>query len=143
GRAIRVGRGGEWHAWTDGPEAEPAHVENAAQEETGEDGHAFGGRAGDRAGLRVQLDDDLLVNRNVEAARVAVADEQVFGTKDVRRPLRGEADVDTRHGEEAIVAGIVGDARPDARGDAVVEQIGERELGEVADATAATAEQRR
>src|SRR5690606_34608127 len=57
--------------------------------------------------------------------------------------LRGEPQVEARGGEEAVVPGVVGDARAQAGGHAVVEEVRQGQLGEVADAPAAAAEERR
>src|SRR5690606_41692572 len=48
--------------------------------------------------------------------------------------LRGEPQVEARGGEEAVVPGVVGDARAQAGGHAVVEEVRQGQLGEVADA---------
>ena len=60
-------------AGAEGAQAVAAHVEDAAEEEPGEDGHAFGAGAGDDARFGVELEHDAATDRVVEPAGGAVA----------------------------------------------------------------------
>ena len=86
--AVRVSAGEQRHPRADAAEAKAAHVENAAQEKAREDRHAFAVRAGDVAGLAVQLHDETRAERVIDAADEAVAQKLVVGTE-VRRGKLG------------------------------------------------------
>src|SRR5690606_30840040 len=124
--AVRVGRIQERHAWPDAAKLETAHIEDAAEEETRENGHALGARTRDEPRLRIELDHDAAPQRIVEAANPAVANEFVLGAERCRSPFARQREVHAAGGKQPIVSGIVAKARSYARRHAVVEQVGER-----------------
>src|SRR5690606_24138837 len=103
---------------------------NPTQEESSEDRDALGGRARDQARLRVELEHEAGAERVIEPAHEAVADELVLGSEPAHRELGGPVQVDTARREETIVARVEHQAPPEARREAVVEEVSEREAVE-------------
>src|SRR5690606_17182417 len=118
----------ERKARADGAEAIAAESEDAAEEEAGEERHAVGVGARHETSLGVHLDHQLGGELVVEAPDYPVTDELVvaagLGEGDLGRAL----EVDAVGGEEAIVAGVVGERRADGGGEAVAEDVREGQL---------------
>ena len=107
-------------------QAVAAQVEDATEEEPCEQRNPPG-RGWSPRPLGVELEDDFSRDGEVEPADEAVFDVRVVATDrtqcDLRRPLQ----VGASRWEQTVVAGVVRDGGSQARRQAVVEEVGERQ----------------